>query len=93
MEHLETEFCIVGAGFAGLAAARSLTKAGGTVAVLEARDRAGGRVWTEHLDNGTEVDLGGTWIGAGHDRLYALAKELGVGTYPTYDEGESVILG
>ena len=39
------------------------------------------------------MDLGGTWIGAGHDRLYALAKELGVGTYPTYDEGASVIVG
>jgi monoamine oxidase len=92
MEHLETEFCVVGAGFAGLAAARVLTKAGSTVAVLEARDRVGGRVWTEHLDDGTEVDLGGTWIGAGHDRLYALAKELGIGTYPTYDKGESAIL-
>ena len=60
--------------------------------MLEARDRVGGRVWTEHLDDGTEVDLGDTWIGAGHDRLYALAEELGVGTYPTYDEGESLIL-
>ena len=44
MEHLESEFCVVGGGYAGLSAARSLTKAGRTVAVLEARDRVGGRV-------------------------------------------------
>jgi monoamine oxidase len=54
MEHLETEFCGVGAGFAGLAAARSLAKAGRSVAVLEARNRVGSRVWTEHLEDGTE---------------------------------------
>ena len=54
MEHLETEFCVVGAGFAGLAAARSLAKAGRSVAVLEARNRVGSRVWTEHLEDGTE---------------------------------------
>jgi monoamine oxidase len=92
MEHLETEFCIVGAGFAGLAAARSLTKAGRSVAVLEARDRVGGRVWTQHLEDGTEVDLGGTWLGPGEDRIYALVKELGVGIYKSYDEGDNLLL-
>jgi monoamine oxidase len=42
----EVDVCIVGAGLAGLTAARRLTQAGQTVAVLEARDRVGGRVWT-----------------------------------------------
>jgi monoamine oxidase len=92
MEHLETEFCVVGAGYAGLAAARSLAKAGRTVAVLEARDRVGGRVWTQHFSDGTPADFGGTWIGPGHDRVYALAREFDIGTYPTFVDGENVIM-
>ena len=92
MEHLESEFCVVGAGYAGLAAARSLTKAGRTVAVLEARDRVGGRVWTQHFEDGTPADFGGTWIGPGHDRVYALAREFDIKTYPTFVDGENVIM-
>ena len=92
MEHLESEFCVVGAGYAGLAAAHSLTKAGRTVAVLEARDRVGGRVWTQHFEDGTPADFGGTWIGPGHDRVYALAREFDIKTYPTFVDGENVIM-
>jgi len=82
---------VVGAGFAGLTAARELTGAGRSVVVLEARDRVGGRTCTEeHL--GTWIDLGGQWIGPGQDRIEALVAELGFRTYPQTEAGDDVIL-
>lgn len=92
MDQVEVDFCIVGAGFAGLSAAYKLKKAGRSVFVLEARNRVGGRVYTEVLKDGTPVNWGGTFIGAGHDRLYALAKELGCETYPSYANGDKLML-
>jgi monoamine oxidase len=80
---------IIGAGYAGLTAARELRKAGQKILVLEARDRVGGRVYTKILDNNTYVDLGGAWVGPSQDRLYALAREYGVEPFKTYDEGLS----
>lgn len=59
MEHVDT--IVVGAGVAGLTAARLLTDAGRRVVVLEARDRVGGRVWTDRSD-GHVTDLGASWI-------------------------------
>jgi len=82
---------IVGAGYAGLTAARILTDAGKKVLVLEARDRVGGRIHTKHLPDGTYIDLGGQWAGPGQDKLYALAREMGVATFPTWDEGKSTL--
>src|SRR5262245_61047959 len=84
----DVDACVVGAGYAGLAAARALAHGGMTVAVLEARDRVGGRVWTQIAPDGTPVDIGGTWIGAGQTEMYKLAAELGVETYPTYATGD-----
>src|SRR3954466_10886366 len=92
MEHLETDICVIGAGYAGLTAARQLRRAGHEVVVLEARDRVGGRVWTQHFQDGTPADFGGTWIGKGHDRVYALAREFGIPTYATYEGGENVLM-
>lgn len=80
---------IIGAGYAGLAAAYELRKAGKTVLLLEARDRVGGRVWTQRFEDGSYVDLGGAWVGPTQDRLYALARAFGVETFKTYDEGKS----
>lgn len=91
MQARETDCCVIGAGFAGLAAARRLADAGQSVVVIEARDRVGGRVWTHPFFDGMRIDVGGTWIGAGHDRLYALVKEAGLETYPTFEDGQSVL--
>ncbi len=83
---------VVGAGFAGLTAARNLQRAGRSVVVLEARDRVGGRVWNHDLGNGVVSERGGTFVGQTQDRLLALASDLGVGTFDVYDDGDDVFV-
>jgi monoamine oxidase len=85
------DFIVVGAGYAGLTAANGLLKPGKSVKVLEARERVGGRVHTQQIDD-YYVDLGGTWVGPSQDRIYALLKELNIATFKTYDEGKSSLL-
>ena len=87
----EADVCVVGAGLAGLTAARRLSQAGRSVVVLEARDRVGGRVWTQTSASGAPVDMGGCFVGPGHDHLHRLAKELGVATFKTFVEGDNVL--
>jgi monoamine oxidase len=82
---------VVGAGLAGLVAARDLMAAGRSVLLLEARDRVGGRVVNEELGDGKIVEMGGQWAGPTQDRLLALARELKVAVFPTYDTGEKVL--
>ncbi len=86
------DVAVVGAGYAGLAAARAIAAAGRSVAVLEARDRVGGRVQTLPGPGGSWFDVGGQWIGPTQDRMFALAREHGVGVFGTHDEGENVYL-
>ena len=86
----ECEAVVVGAGFAGLPAARHLARAGVDVVVVEARDRVGGRSWTDVSATGCTVDRGGQWIGPTQYHLQALADELGVATFPTHTAGEAV---
>jgi monoamine oxidase len=90
-EH-EADVCVVGAGLAGLTAARDLEGAGVSVVVLEARDRVGGRLLNHPLP-GTDhvVEVGGQWIGPTQDRLAALAQELGVQTFPTHAKGDNLV--
>jgi monoamine oxidase len=90
-ERREAEVCVVGAGFAGLAAAKRLADSGHQVVVLEARDRVGGRTWNRTLDDGTVLSVGGTWLGVGQDRMFALCRELGCETYPQYERGQHII--
>ena len=78
---------VVGAGLAGLAAARRAVDAGAEVVVLEARDRVGGRTLTLPAADGTPIDHGGQWIGPTQHRIAALAERLGVTTYPSYERG------
>jgi monoamine oxidase len=82
---------IVGAGLAGLTAARDLEAAGHSVVVLEARDRVGGRVLNHTFADGTLVELGGQWIGPTQHRVRALADELGLALFPSYDDGEGIL--
>jgi len=82
---------VVGAGLAGLTAARALADAGRSVIVLEARDRVGGRVVSHPIGDRKVVEMGGQWAGPTQDRILALAAELGVATFPTYDDGAKVL--
>ncbi|MCW2163285.1 monoamine oxidase [Microbacterium hydrothermale] len=81
---------VVGAGLSGLTAAHRLRQYGLSVRVFEASSRVGGRVSSTRVD-GVHVDLGGTFVGPGQDRVIALADEVGVGRYRTYGAGENVI--
>lgn len=87
---VQADVVVVGAGLAGLAAARKLTAAGKSVVVLEARTRVGGRTEGGFLNNGVAVELGGQWIGPEHTELLALVSELGLETFLTYDTGDSL---
>jgi monoamine oxidase len=84
----QVDVVVVGAGMAGLIAARDLLVAHVSVLVLEARNRVGGRLLNHTLANGSVVELGGQWVGPTQDRVLALAEELGLGLFPTYVEGE-----
>jgi monoamine oxidase len=88
---LETDVAIVGAGLAGLTAARDLTAAGASVLVLEARERVGGRLLNVEIGDGKVVEVGGQWIGPTQDRVAALARELEIDTFPTHDEGDHIL--
>jgi monoamine oxidase len=84
------DVAVVGAGFSGLMAARTLEENGHSVCVLEAKDRVGGRTLSRSFAGGT-IDLGGQWIGPGQTRMYALCEAYNVQTFPTYHQGRNIL--
>jgi monoamine oxidase len=88
----DCDVVVVGAGLAGLTAARELAGAGLDVQVLEARDRVGGRTLNHSVGERPEdvVELGGQWVGPTQHEVMALAEELGLATYPTHTKGKNL---
>ena len=92
MDEITRDVVVIGAGAAGLTAANDLRKAGLSVVVLEARDRVGGRLWTDVID-GAMLELGGQWVSPDQTALIDTVAELGLSTYSRYREGDSVYVG
>lgn len=92
----DADVLVVGAGLAGLTAARRLEQAGYDVLVVEARDRVGGRTLSSPVpgadpdDPAAVLDLGAGWVGPTQDRVLALLGELGLATFPTYGDGDNL---
>jgi monoamine oxidase len=90
MTDVDADVAVVGAGLAGLAAARELVRLGREPAVLEARDRVGGRTLNEPIGEGKIVEIGGQWVGPTQTRVVELISELGLETFPTYGGGRNL---
>ncbi|MDY7528044.1 MULTISPECIES: NAD(P)/FAD-dependent oxidoreductase [unclassified Cryobacterium] len=88
---IDRDIVIIGAGASGLTAATSLRRAGLTVAVLEARDRVGGRLWTDDIEGAT-LEIGGQWVSPDQHALKETLAELGLETYSRYRAGENVYI-
>lgn len=90
MNSTQRDVIIIGAGLAGLTAARNLRVAGRSVVVLEARDRVGGRTLSQQLGEDM-IDLGAQWVGPQQKRILAMAEGFGVKTFAQYDRGRKVL--
>lgn len=89
---MDTTVVVIGAGLAGLTAARELRRAGVDVLVLEAAERPGGRALAETSALGSRLDLGGQWIGHDHERLKALAAEFGATAFVMHSGAVPAVL-
>jgi monoamine oxidase len=85
------DVAIIGGGLSGLAAAKDLVAAGKSVIVLEARNRTGGRVLNQKLNNGGVTEVGAEFVGPTQDRVIALADSLGLTRYDTYNNGSYIL--
>ena len=86
------DVAIVGAGFAGLAAAREVERRGKSAIVLEARDRVGGRALNEPIGGGAVTERGATFVGPTQDHMLKLTAKMGVELFPTYDTGDNLYI-
>ncbi|WP_327143772.1 flavin monoamine oxidase family protein [Nocardia sp. NBC_01327] len=91
MPVITRDVVVIGAGPSGLTAAVELHRAGLSVAVLEARERVGGRTRTGEID-GAMIEIGGQWLSPHHTAALELVQELGLKTFSRYRDGESVYL-
>jgi monoamine oxidase len=81
---------VVGAGFAGLTAARELVRQGRSVIVLEARGRVGGRAYNAGVAPGVITERGATFVGPTQTRIQRLAKDVGVEKFTNFNDGDNV---
>ncbi|MBV9214005.1 MAG: FAD-dependent oxidoreductase [Actinobacteria bacterium] len=88
---LDADVAVVGAGFAGLAAARELAAGGLEPLLLDARDRVGGRVFDRPIGDGAVMELGAGFVGPGQDRMLALTEAVGVETFQTHTGGRNLL--
>ncbi|TCC36392.1 flavin monoamine oxidase family protein [Kribbella speibonae] len=92
MNHRSADVVVVGAGVTGLTAATELVARGKEVVVLEARDRVGGRLWTDTIE-GIPLELGGQWVSPDQSALLETLETLGLETFARYRAGDSVYIG
>lgn len=91
MNKIQTDIVIIGAGYAGIAAAKKLYAAGKKFIVVEARDRIGGRTLTEKVASGATLEMGAKWIGPTQYKVWEWVKETQTETYDTFDEGKNIL--
>jgi monoamine oxidase len=88
--HRTADVVVIGAGLAGLTAARELMRDDRSVVLLEARNRVGGRVLNKPIGGGEHSEAGGTFAGPTQNHILDMASALGVDTFPTYNTGDNV---
>lgn len=91
MAPIESDFYVVGAGYAGMTAAHRLHRAGNSVTVLEAGPRIGGRTWTATMSDGTLFEIGGQWVADAEAQpdVRRLMDEFGIEAYGQWDRGNT----
>lgn len=85
------DVAIIGAGLAGLTAAKDLLAGRKTIVILEARSRVGGKILNATLKNGDIAEVGAEFVGPTQDRVLALISELGLKTFDVYNEGNHIL--
>ncbi len=88
---ITTDTIIIGAGYAGIAAAKKLYEHRKDFIILEARDRIGGRTYTEQITCGATIDLGAKWIGPTQQHVWDWVKQTDTATFNTYDTGKNML--
>ena len=88
---IDVDVVVVGGGLSGLQTAHDVQRAGYSCIVLEARDRVGGKTWSQPTKGGSVVDVGAAWINdSNQSRMYALAKRFGLDLIEQNTDGNCV---